>query len=99
MVRCDNQLTEAFECPVGLRQGCKMSPIIFSLLINEVAQKVKVLGRGGYQFLPWTEVVKIALFADAIALLAFAPTNLQLAIIILEATAGQIGRGHPWPRG
>ena len=47
-VRAGSEMSGAFECPIGLRQGCKMSPIIFSLLINEVTKALYNEGRPGY---------------------------------------------------
>ena len=36
-VRIGDRLTEFFDCPAGLRQGCILSPMLFSLFINEIA--------------------------------------------------------------
>ena len=34
-VRVKNECTDYFECSVGLKQGCLLSPLIFSIFINE----------------------------------------------------------------
>ena len=36
-VRVDSGLTEAFVCSRGLKQGDNCNPVLFSLLINELA--------------------------------------------------------------
>ena len=36
-VRCEGRYSDSFACNRGLKQGCKMSPTIFSLLVNYVA--------------------------------------------------------------
>ena len=90
-VRVGEEYTDPIECPAGVKQGCKLSPILFALLINEVAKKVKTLCRGGFQFMPGTEILKILLFADDIALFALTPANLQNAINVLVTIAGQMG--------
>ena len=90
-VRVGNEFSEPIECPAGVKQGCKLSPILFALLINEVAKQVKTICRGGYQFLPDTEIIRMLLFADDIALLSLTPANLQHAIDVLEVTASQMG--------
>ena len=35
-VRSNGNLSNVFDCPVGLRQGCSLSPILFALFINEL---------------------------------------------------------------
>jgi len=34
-VRTSQGLSQSFSCPLGLRQGCKLSPILFVLFIDE----------------------------------------------------------------
>ena len=40
-VRWGANLSQFFECPQGVKQGCLLSPLIFSLLISEVAEYVR----------------------------------------------------------
>ena len=41
-VRLDNQTrTEYFSCNIGTRQVCKLRPILFLLLINELLEELK----------------------------------------------------------
>ena len=51
-VRMSNEFTDMFECPRGLRQGCVLSPTLFSVIINELATKVSENGNIGVQLLP-----------------------------------------------
>ena len=44
-VGCD--LTEAFMCNRGLKQGDSCSPVLFSLLINELANEIVLKGKHG----------------------------------------------------
>ncbi|WP_419653299.1 RNA-directed DNA polymerase, partial [Thiolapillus sp.] len=39
-VRCPESLTDLFDCPSGVRQGCVLSPTLFSFVINELALEV-----------------------------------------------------------
>ena len=39
-VRIGDRLTEFFDCPAGLRQGCILSLMLFSLFINEIASHI-----------------------------------------------------------
>jgi hypothetical protein len=85
-VRTEDNLTEFFDCPVGLRQGCVLSPIMFSLFINEIAEAVDNRGMHGIQLLPGLVELFILLFADDIVLLSQTAMGLQNQIHILVET-------------
>ena len=41
-----NHSTEYFDCPVGVKQGDCLSPTLFSIYINDLAQEIKHSGIG-----------------------------------------------------
>ena len=82
-VRANNELSEFFECPVGLRQGCMLSPILFSLFINQVATYINVNGKHGIQLMPGLLELFLLLFADDIVLLSLTANGLQKQIDLL----------------
>ena len=90
-IRNGNELSEDIDCPFGLKQGCRLSPILFSMLINEVAENLNRHGNDGYQFLPGTPLIKLLMFADDLGLLGLTPGGLQLAINILERVTAELG--------
>ena len=90
-VRAGNELTDEFECPLGLRQGCKLSPIIFSLLINEVAEDLDKKARAGYQLMRGKRDIKSLMFADDLAIISDTPAGLQRAINVLQETSQRLG--------
>ena len=49
-VRCD--LTDSFMCPRGLKQGDICSPVLFSMFIDELANKIMERSRHGIQLTP-----------------------------------------------
>ena len=51
-VRWGASLSEFFECFLGVKEGCLFSPLIFSLLVSEVADSVRKIGKHGIQLLP-----------------------------------------------
>ena len=67
--------TEFFNIEVGLRQGCVLSPILFSIFINELAEKIKKLGKGVQL---GKNKISILLFADDIVLIADNKKDLEL---------------------
>lgn len=83
-VRIEDRMTDFFECPVGVRQGCILSPQIFSLFINEIANSVENGGMHGIQFLPGLVELFILLFADDLALLSDTALGLQRQINVLN---------------
>ena len=51
-VRWGASLSEFFECSLGVKQECLFSPLIFSILISEVADSVRENGKHAIQLLP-----------------------------------------------
>ena len=90
-VRWGADLSDVFDCPAGVRQGCLLSPLIFSLLISEVAENVIKKGRHGFQFLANLKEIFLLLFADDIALISTSPTGLQNQINNLEQASDSLG--------
>ena len=90
-VRWAGQLSNFFQCPLGLKQGCLMSPIIFSLLITDVADYVREKGKHGFQLIPGREEIFSLLFADDIVLLSSTPTGLQTQINSLQRASDSLG--------
>ncbi len=75
-VRIEGQMSEWFDVPLGVRQGCVLSPILFSIFLNFYAKEV-VQGPGGVPVSDGDELLKILLFADDIALVAETREELQ----------------------
>ena len=91
VVRYGGETTEEINCPQGVRQGCQLSPLLFTLLITELAQEIALGGRQGYQFNPGMIELFTLLFADDIALIATTPAGLQNQINILKRGAERLG--------
>ena len=78
-------------CTQGVRQGCLLSPLLFSLLVAEIAYQVAGGGRAGYQMVPGAQEIFALLFADDIVLLSLTPIGLQTQINNLKKAAETIG--------
>src|SRR3954447_6023833 len=78
--------TEWFDLSTGVRQGCVMSPILFSLFINGLAREINDVGEGveigGRQ-------VRLLMYADDIVLLADSPEDLQRMLDVVTAYSTQ----------
>ena len=48
-VRTNEGVTDFLNCPVGLKQGCLASPILFSIFINEFVKEIEKSGTRGVQ--------------------------------------------------
>ena len=91
VIRCGKEFTNKIYCPLGVKQGCLLSPLLFSLLITEVAKKIAEKGRAGYQFIPGAPQIYSLLFADDIVLISTTPIGLQNQLNSLKEASDEIG--------
>jgi hypothetical protein len=90
-VRVNHEFTESFKCPNGLKQGDNCSPILFSLLINELADDIVKKGKHGITLNPDMLQLFILLFADDVVLLSHSVVGLQCQLNNLGLTSKQLG--------
>ena len=76
-------VSEYFNCNIGVRQGCTLSPNLFTLYINCLADMVKKNGEG-IQLQPDISTLSILLYADDIVLISDTIRGLQKHIDTLE---------------
>jgi hypothetical protein len=84
-------MTQAFLCPKGVKQGEICSPILFSLLIDELAREVCKNGRHGIQLAPDIIEILILMFADDVVLSSYSVIGLQTQLNTLHETALRLG--------
>ena len=74
--------TAYFDCPIGVKQGDCLSPTLFSIFINDLAEKVKNSGVG--LDLDPSTFLNILLYADDIVLMAKNEQDLQFLLFLVE---------------
>ena len=72
-----------FKSNKGVRQGCILSPIIFSLYINKLAEMINE-NNEGIQLMPHQTIISILLYADDVVLISQSIGGLQKQIRTLE---------------
>lgn len=80
-VRVNGSLSEWFSVSNGLKQGCNLSPTLFSLYLNDLAVEIKSLGCGVKY---GEKELSILLFADDIALLSDSEEKMQQMLTCLN---------------
>ena len=83
-VRTNEGLTSFFNCPLGLKQGCLASPILFSIFINELATELENSNLRGVQLFPDLAEILLLMFADDLALISDSIIGLQRLLNILH---------------
>ena len=84
-VRVKNQNTDYFDCPIGVRQGCMLSPFLFSFFINELISVIQNSGYRGIQLFPDLIEIFCLLFADDVVLFSDTIVGLQRLLYCLES--------------
>ena len=74
-LRINGKLSGWFPVDIGLKQGCILSPLLFSLYINDLVKEIKDLDIGVP--ISGTEKISILLYADDVVLIAENAENLQ----------------------
>ena len=90
-VMCKGELTSYFRCIQGLKQGCILSPVLFSLLINELAVDILTRAKHGVSLGPSEIELSILLFADDLTLVASTVVGLQNQLNRLSEGCKQLG--------
>ncbi|MCB4748422.1 MAG: hypothetical protein LGB54_07545, partial [Sulfurovum sp.] len=86
------QYTNSFACPRGVKQGCLLSPLMFSLFVNELAVEVSRNGRHSIQMIPGAIEIFV-LFADDVILMSSTPAGLQNQLNHLKNEADRLYLG------
>ncbi len=66
-VRLNGFLSDWFTVRMGLKQGCLLSPLLFSIYTNDLAEEIKAMNIGVSID---DDIIAILMFADDIALIA-----------------------------
>ena len=89
-VRDKGNYSEYFNCPQGVKQGCLLSPQLFSFFINELAVEVSKRGRHGIQLVPGAIEIFMLLFADDVVLMSSTVIGLQNQLNVLREEATRL---------
>ena len=76
-VRVHNKVTAFFDCPFGVKQVCILSPVLFSLFVNEIVTGMEAVRKHGIQLQPGLVELFLLLFADDLVLLSSTAMGLQ----------------------
>ena len=84
-------LTDFFECPNGLKQGCILSPLLFNIFISEVSKSINTNGIHGLQLIPNSDIIHHLFYADDNCMFATTPRGLQNKLNILYDLSVKLG--------
>ena len=87
----DGCQSESFTCPLGLKQGCLLSPNLFSLFMTEISIEINKRGLDGITFINNFDTIFHLLFADDIILVSDSVIGLQNQINVLESQSIRLG--------
>ena len=90
-IRNNGEFSEYFECPIGLKQGCLLSPRLFLIFISEVSRAINLTCSSGIQFLSNFNIIHHLFWADDIILVSDTPQGLQDKLNVLEKQSKRLG--------
>ena len=82
-VKSNSRMSKYFECPVGVRQGCMLSPILFTFFIEELNNMLVNSDGMGIQLTQEYYNLFALLYADDVSIMADSIVNLQKLINVL----------------
>eukprot|EP00732_Lithocolla_globosa_P000949 Lithocolla_globosa_v1_NODE_382_length_4223_cov_41.541747.p1 type:complete len:1269 gc:universal NODE_382_length_4223_cov_41.541747:343-4149(+) len=80
VLNINGEMTTEIKCNVGIRQGCPLSPLLFSIFINQLIEDLKDLKIGINIDDKSNDTLSCLLFADDVVLLAETAEELQILI-------------------
>ena len=90
-IRNNGEMSESFDCPVGLKQGCMLSPRLFTIFISEVTKILNETCTSGIQFLSNLAIIHHLFFADDVILVSDTIQGLQQKLNVLETQSKRLG--------
>ena len=87
----NNNVTDFFNCPIGLKQGCILSPILFNIFISEVSTNLNKSGIHGLQLVPNLDILHHLFYADDNCIFSTTPVGLQNKLDILHRLSLSLG--------
>ena len=90
-IKNNGEFSELFECPIGLKQGCLLSPRIFLIFISEVSRAINSTCTNGIQFSSNLHIIHHLFFADDVILVSDTVQGLQQKINVSEKQSKRLG--------
>ena len=87
----NNTFTSEFESPIGLKQGCILSPLLFSIFISVVTKCINEKGVHGLQLIPNYNILHHLFYADDNCVFSTTPWGLQQKLNILKDLSDDLG--------
>ena len=90
-VKTDSGITELFECHIGTRQGCMISPLLFILYINQLVYICQRSGNPGLYLNEDFSSVHVLMYADDLAMVNDTVGRLQAELNSLSQFCQKYG--------
>ena len=78
VVKLESSVSTPFPCRRGVRQGCNLSPLLFSLFISDLEDTLNPSGAEGVDL--GNAKLRLLLFADDLVIVAHSPEDLQTSL-------------------